>query len=154
MSTLLESGVTLLERHHLDKHSLWRDDQDKNLYFPVRTPNDMPDNPGDLLIKANFITPIKINFSGYIKGINKGIDKLLYINIFYNGQSYGFNYNLPSLCHVHLNELIEALPEGSANSKDDLFPLRYETCFDWENYEYSNFWGSFDAFIKERKAKP
>ena len=151
MSNSVDNGVELLEQRHLNECPLWRDDQDKDLYFPVRSPDEMPENPGDLLIKSDFFTPNKMRFSGYIKGINKGIDKLLYINIFYNGKSFGFNYNLPDLCHEHLNELIAVLPEGMAKDKDDLFPLRYETKFDWEDQGYKNFWGHFDAFIKERR---
>lgn len=151
MTKVVDMGIEFLQKHHFDACPVWRDDRDKDLHFPVNSPDELPHNPKDMLIKAEFFAPNGMKFEGCIKGIDKGIDTLLVIWIYYNGKEFGFNHNLPDLCHEQLEELIKELPEGSVKNEGDIFPIRYETRFDWEAQGYKNFWGTFDAFLKERK---
>jgi hypothetical protein len=151
MNEKLSAGVKSLNEEHFIECSVWRDDRDLDLYFPVYSPDEMPEDVRDLIIRVEFFTPNGMTFKGCIKGIDKGINTLLVIWIFHEKMKYGFNRNLPKLCHEELDKLVSELPQGIPKSDDDFFPLRYETRFNWEDSGYKNFWGEFDAFQKERQ---
>lgn len=150
MTDLLEQGIEAIEIKDLIDCPVWRDDRDKDLYFPVYKPGDMPEDARDVIIRSKFFTPNGLEFDGYIKGIDKGINTLLVIWLFHNGKKYGFNNKLPKLCHDELSKLESDLPADIGRGVDNFFPLRYETRFNWEDEGYQNFWGEFDAFLRER----
>ena len=144
---MASKGTNYLTKENFDDCPVWRFDDKDNLNYPVQKPEDMPSDPRDTRIKAVFYAPNGMEFNGYIVGV----DRVFTVYLFYQGKKFGFNNNAVSLCYEDFNQLMELLPNGSIRDKDDLFPLRYETRFDWEDRGYKNFWGEFDAFIKERQ---
>lgn len=143
---MVDKGTDHLTESHFYDCAVWRFDDSDNLNYPVSGPENISPDPRDMRIKAVFFAPNGMEFNGYIVGI----DRVFAIYLFYQDRKFGFNNNAVSLCHEDFKELMEILPSGSVKNKDDLFPLRYETRFNWEDKGYRNFWGEFDAFLKER----
>ena len=135
-------GVEILEEGHFSKCPIWCLEED--LFYPVTTPDEMPEDPGDVRIKANFCTARGLHFSGYIVGF----EKVFSIGVFVNGAGYRFNRNLPDLSGEQLSEMIKSLGSEKLKGASDMFPLHYETCFGWKDEGYNNFSGDFYMVVE------
>jgi len=139
-------GLEIINKAEFGRHAVWRFDEDSDLLYPVDHPDDMPDNPRDVQIRAVFFTPIGEELEGHIVGI----DNVFCIGIFVNEETIFFNKNLPDMVQEEFERLRLSLKNTKIESVNDLFPLRFETRFDWEDLGYQNFWGEFDALEKVR----
>ena len=84
----------------------------------------------------------KFTDSGYLVGaIN-----IYCIRLFFNGNTYTFNKNLPDRCLKAFEKFAEVLRAYKTTLIPDIFPLKYETTIDLEGYK--NISGEFDAFEK------
>ncbi len=140
----VKKGKQVLLEPDFDAHPLWKCDEGDDLYYPIMAIEEFPEHNRDLLIRAIFHAPSGIIFKGYLVGaIN-----IYCIGLFYNSSMFIFNKNAPDFCLKQFSKLAEEI-QIDMNRKimiPDIFPLKYETDIDLENYR--NISGEFNAFEK------
>ena len=136
---MIDNGVNLLQETHFDEFQIWYYDEDHDLYYPVKSPDQILEHldPRDLRIKAIFDTPSEISFKGYIVGI----DRIFSIGIFLHQKKFQFNSNLLDLSLDEMKKLIKEMSCNHFSNKEDIFPMEFKTCFEFKNY--NNFSGEF-----------
>ncbi|MDH5650166.1 MAG: hypothetical protein OEY67_10995, partial [Gammaproteobacteria bacterium] len=82
----------------------------------------------------------KVELSGFITGI----ENVISVGIFTNTTPAYFNKNLADLAIQCFNDYSDFFKSKNINVFKDMFPLVYETRFDWEDYGYNNFTDSFN----------
>jgi hypothetical protein len=76
---MANKGKTYLTEKDLQEHPIWaRSDMD-DLIYPVFGPEDFPDNPTRLKIRADFTTANGIAIKGYICGIKNFFSITLFL---------------------------------------------------------------------------
>lgn len=130
-------------------YSVWYYEENRDIYYPITSPDEIPDyaDPRDLRIKAVFYTQSGVRLQGYIV-MPLEVDKVFSIGIFVDDKIFFFNHNLPDLSKEQLERMCKLINSDKLTSRDDVFPVRFETHFNFEGY--NNFWGLFDAFKKWR----
>jgi hypothetical protein len=119
---------------------IWAD-VDDDLYRPVEGVVTLPEDMGQLLVRALFVTPAGTNIDGYV-ALGRG--RVYAIGLFLKSREVGFNINLSDLAEEKFKSLQKALPTAQARSKAMVFPIRYATGFKRANGE--ELAGIFDPF--------
>jgi hypothetical protein len=145
-----KEGVKNTQKEDYDTCSIWYYDEESDLYYPINSPDEIPDyaDPRDLSVKAIFYTPSGEPLKGYITLPRDTKHEVFSIGIFVNGRQFFFNDNLPGPSKDQLEDMLKELDAGKFRSEKDIFPVRYETDFNFEGY--NNFQGIFDAFRKRK----
>lgn len=118
---------------------MWRFVEDGEFYLPVSGPAELPEKIGDLRTAATFVTQKGEKIAGYIVGA----DRVFAIGLFVGDALINFNKNLPrSFAEKQFAKLSTALGGGIVDIRE-VFPLVYETCFNWEELGYKNLRGEF-----------
>ena len=73
--------------------SMWRYDESDDVYYPVWSPNDLPESESDLSTYARFTFPNGKVCDGYVVGVKR----VFSIGLFGAGTMFFFNQNLPDL---------------------------------------------------------
>lgn len=130
----------LISEGDFKKHSLWGFDEESELYYPIFSLDEIPDEGFNFFIRAEFYTKSEISFMGYIVGVNRGYA----ISLFYRGKKYKFNKNIINGSIEQAEKLIRNFNDDRLNNVNDLFPLSYTTTIDIE--PFNNITGKFDLF--------
>jgi hypothetical protein len=139
--SLTNNNVLLLTEGHFEECPVWRFDDNGDVYYPVTTPDALPENIKDLRTSVKLYSPNGSIFNGYIVGA----DKIFSIGIFNKGKTFHFNKNVPeSLFMMQFKGLVSSLESGISIKESDLFPMKFETQFNWDEYGYNNFEGVFE----------
>jgi hypothetical protein len=126
--------VKRLNKYSFEQHPVWRWDDENTSHIPVDQSDPLPDDVGDLFIKASFYAPDGLMLEGYIVGLVS----FHAIGIFVDDKSLLFNSNFPQMAHQELGELYSFL----RMKPFPVFPLRYETNFHFAGGD--NISGFFD----------
>jgi hypothetical protein len=137
-------------KEDFDTCSIWYYDEESDLYYPINSPDEIPDyaDPRDLRIKAIFYTPSGEPLKGYIILPPDIKREVFSIGIFVNKKKFFFNDNLLDPSKDQLEDMLKELNSDKFRSEKDVFPVKYETDFNFEGY--NNFQGTFDAFRKRK----
>lgn len=134
--------VRLLTQRHFEECPMWSFLGDSESYRPVRTPEELPEDIRDLRTKANFVSKSGIRLSGYIVGA----DNVFSVGIFVASEFIGFNRNLPRSFLIKELQRFSRLSGSKVEfTQHQIFPLEYETQFDWDRFGYRNYRGRFDV---------
>ena len=139
MGNTVRIKVSRLKPEHLRECPVWMwvdDFDDESLIEPVPPTNPLPDDLGDLFVKADFYTPSGRHFSGFIIVA----DTVYVAELEAEGEYFGFNKALKDLGEESLDELRRRIGDESA----EIFPLRYETGY--RLYDGTPLSGTFDPF--------
>ena len=134
----------MLSEADFDAYPLWRYDERDDLYHPILSMDEIPEDNRDMFIRAKFYSPNKMIFKGYVNNILK----VFCVNFFWNNKIYFFNKNAPDWCLEQFYKLAETLQteKNKIIVIPDIFPVKYETAIDLEGYR--NVSGEFNAFEK------
>ena len=103
--------------------SMWRYDELDDVYYPVWSPNDLPDSESDLSTYARFTFPNGKVCDGYVVGVKR----VFSIGLFGAGTMFFFNQNLPDLSAKQAKMFLEKVGGLEICNVQDLFPLTYRT---------------------------
>ncbi len=106
-----------LTKHDFDRCPVWYWDDDLDGYLPVLSYDPLPDDRGNLRVRAVFVAESGERFHGYLIGIVKPFA----FELFWGEEAFGFNLNLPDLARGEVSRLRVAV--GSSELR--LFPVRY-----------------------------
>lgn len=138
----IKNGIKLPLEEHYNTFPMWRYNDENNLYYPIISPDEFPEDSRDLSIKTTFISPIGIIFHGYIVGVKN----IFSIGVFINNKTFHFNKNVPELSLEQFNDFIKELNLNKEIIISDIFPLQYKTEINLANYKDIS--GTFDVFEK------
>lgn len=117
---------------------IWRYDDEDDLYYPILTPEDIPESERDLSIRAVFTTPSGKKLDGYVVGISR----VFSIGLFGREGFFHANKNLKPESEGWMREFIQERPELGLSSPKDIFPLNYTTQIYQDGY--ADFSGTFN----------
>lgn len=103
--------------------SMWRYDELDDVYYPVLSPNDLPDSESDLSTYARFTFPNGKVCDGYVVGVKR----VFSIGLFGAGAMFFFNQNLPDLSAMQAKMFLEKVAGLEMCNMQDLFPMTYRT---------------------------
>ncbi len=132
----LKQGKKYLTLSDIKQHSIWKFTDIDDLAHPINTPDDIPEDSFDLIIRAKFTTPTGIELIGYIVGVQN----IYCISIYAGDEKFFFNRNLPNDYPKTLAKLGKAL--NCSLSILDFSPLQYTTDIHLECFK--NISGEFD----------
>lgn len=136
----IRKGVKVLGEDNFKVCSIWKFQDETDLYYPIFSSKDFSEHDDEILIGAKFYSPMGMTFNGYLMdGAH-----VYCIGLFFKGNEFIFNKNLTSRCLKRFKELRELLPSSKTILIPDIFPLKYETVINLEGYK--NITGEFDAF--------
>lgn len=110
--------------------SMWRYDESDNVYYPVWSPNDLPESESDLSTYARFTFPNGKVCDGYVVGVKR----VFSIGLFGAGTMFFFNQNLPDLSAKQATMFLEKVGGLEIYNVQDLFPLTYRTNVSQEGF--------------------
>lgn len=96
---------------------IWRNEDGSDLFYPVLSPDDLPESERDLMIRAVFTTPGGKTFDGYVVGISR----VFSIGLFGDDRFYHANQNLRAESEQYMREFIPTAVR-------QMF-VHYGTCF-------------------------
>lgn len=134
--------VNFLTETHFTISPIWKFIDGIDLYEPIFSPEDIPDDSRDLRIKAEFTTPSGIKFFGYVVGVQNFFS----IAFFINGKNIHFNKNAVDLSLEQFDELSKAFLPNKNIKIPDIFPAKFTTMINLPGWK--NISGEFDAFEK------
>ena len=107
----------------MEEFPVWTWDETNEFLCPLENYYPLPDDEPNLFIKANFITPNKISFDGYLIGD----DCFFAFALFYQGREFVFNLNLLDMIKDNLEKMYNKEMDLSF-----LFPLIYSSRLSFE----------------------
>ena len=110
--------------------SMWRYDESDDVYYPVWSPNDLPESESDLSTYARFTFPNGKVCDGYVVGVKR----VFSIGLFGAGTMFFFNQNLPDLSAKQATMFLEKVGGLEIYNVQDLFPLTYRTNVSQEGF--------------------
>ena len=122
--------------------SIWRYDDEDDLFHPVLSGDQLPESERDLSIRAKFKTPAGDALDGYVVGISR----VFSIGLFAGDRICLVNKNLPDLSLKQISAFMDGNPQLRAKSAGELFPLQYVSTIGRE--EFADFSGSFEMLVK------
>ncbi len=141
----IKQSKKFLIESDFDVNPLWKYEDADDTYYPIFFHEEFPEFCNrDLFVRANFSSPSNVSFKGYIVGVIN----IYCIVLFYKGEKFIFNKNLPERCFKTIYKLTDVLQSdlGRTIVVADIFPLKYETNINLEGY--CNVSGEFNAFEK------
>ena len=110
--------------------SMWRYDESDDVYYPVWSPNDLPESESDLSTYARFTFPNGKVCDGYVVGVKR----VFSIGLFGAGTMFFFNQSLPDLSAKQATMFLEKVGGLEIYNVQDLFPLTYRTNVSQEGF--------------------
>lgn len=115
----------------------WRYDDVSDLYFPVKSLEDLPEDARDLRIRARFVFANGFSASGYLCGV----ERVFSIALFSGDRIFYVNSNLPELSLDQLAEF--AVSAGIDLPARALLPVHFSTS--WGGELFKDFSGVFSV---------
>lgn len=112
------------------EYSLWKYDEDSDLYYPVLSPKDLPDEESCLSIYSSFILPN----GKEIKGCIVGVERVFSMALFGGGNLFFINKNMVDVSVEQIESLLAVQPGLEVKRALDVFPLRYRTLINLEGF--------------------
>lgn len=116
------NGVKLIGPQGFKESSIWRFDEDADLYYPVLSPDDIPESERDLSILAEFTLPSGATASGYVVGISR----VFSLGLFCNGRTFHVNKNLKDLSIKQVEQFLSCMGLSDVHAQE-VFPLAFKT---------------------------
>lgn len=123
---IINKGKSFIIEDDLKRNSIWKVDEKDDLYYPVKSEDDFPNDIYDLDIRSDFLTCSGIRLFGSIVGVKN----IYSITIFANNKIFRFNKNLPDRMLEELEKLSHAI--GKKITLEEFSPLKYTTTIDIE----------------------
>ncbi len=123
---------------------MWRCEDEKIIYYPVHTLDEVPDEHYNFFIKAEFVSPSGIKFKGFLVSISR----YYCIGLFYKNKKYLFNKNMFKELYEDTKEIITLIDSPKIKRISDIFPLKYRTVINMPGIREVE--GSFDAFERAK----
>lgn len=136
-----QNFTELLTPADFERCPVWVYDEDKEVYWEVRSPDDLDDERYDLYdlqIKAVFTTPGGIELVGKVVGV----DNLYAIGLFAGDEIVGINRNMHTRSRQQVARYLSLTGLESKLSFDTLFPLRFRSA--WGGELFTDFEGVFE----------
>ncbi|QZI68008.1 hypothetical protein K5F93_16300 [Pseudomonas protegens] len=120
------------------EYSMWKYDGESDLYYPVLSPKELPDEESCLTIHSSFTLPNGKEIEGYIVGV----ERVFSMGFFGKDNVFFINKNMPGASIEQIESLLAIQPSLEVKRAFDIFPLMYRTLIDLEGF--SNVTGTFD----------
>ncbi len=120
------------------EYSMWKYDEDSDLYYPVLSPKELPDEESCLTIYSVFTLPNGKEIKGYIVGV----ERVFSMGFFGKDNTFFINKNMPDATIEQIESFLLGQPSLEVKRVFDIFPLRYRTLINLEGF--SNVNGAFD----------
>lgn len=120
------------------EHSMWKYDDESDLYYPVISPKDLPEAESDLSIYTKFTLPNGKNVEGY----TVGVERVFSMGLFGDNNIFFINKNMPDLSTEQIQMFLVEQPLLEIEKASDIFPLKYRTLINADGF--SDVTGTFD----------
>ncbi len=124
---------------------MWRCEDEKIIYYPVHTLDEIPEEAYNFFVRAEFISPSGIKFKGFLVSVTR----YYCMGLFYKNKDYMFNKNLFKECYSRTKEIITLVDSPKVKRISDIFPLKYKTTIHMPGIRELE--GSFDAFERAQE---
>jgi hypothetical protein len=126
-----------LSASDFDEFASWRYDDISDMYVPVKSLEDLPEDAKDLRIRAKFVFGNGFSASGYVCGV----ERVFSIALFSGERIFYMNSNLPELSLDQLAEF--AVSVGIDLPARALLPVHFSTS--WGGVLFNDFSGVFSV---------
>lgn len=132
---------TYLTLNDIEQHSIWKFNDNDDLYYPVISETDLKCDAHDLSIRTTFTTPYGLK----LLGCTSGVENIFSIAIYLKEKIFYFNKNFPSDYTETLKKMSAIL--GKNLTIENFSPLKYITDID-DLAGLGNIEGEFDLLKK------
>jgi hypothetical protein len=136
--TLLKTSTDYLTPADFEACSVWIYDQDREIYLPVRSLDDLFGEINDLQICGTFTTPLGHQIQGKVVGTND----FYAIGLFVKDEIIGINRHMREDSRKQVAKFLELSGLSSELNFETLFPLRFRSS--WGGADFNDFEGVFE----------
>ncbi len=140
----VKNGTRSLTEACFDAFLMWRCEDEKIIYYPVLSLEEIPDKPFNFFVRAEFVSPSGIKFKGYLVSVTR----YYCMGLYYYNKEYMFNKNMFKECCSRTTEIVTLINSPKIKRISDIFPLKYRTNINMPDIRELD--GAFDAFERAR----
>lgn len=112
------------------EYSMWKYDEESELFYPVLSLEDFPEAESDLSIYTRFTLPNGKNVEGY----TVGVERVFSMGLFGSESTFFINKNMPDISIEQIKGFLVEQPFLEIEKASDIFPLKYQTLINVEGF--------------------